>query len=63
LIQVGFTKEFPAEKFYRDCKIGKLTSQAFIIWNLIAFSGTIYEGTSNVQLNTIAKFIDSEFRL
>lgn len=43
---VGFTKEFPAEKFYRDCKIG-----------------TIYEGTSNVQLNTIAKFIDSEFRL
>lgn len=20
---VGFTKEFPVEKFYRDCKIGK----------------------------------------
>lgn len=42
---VGFTKEFPAEKFYRDCKIG-----------------TIYEGTSNIQLNTIAKLIDSEFK-
>lgn len=42
---VGFTKEFPVEKFYRDCKIG-----------------TIYEGTSNVQLNTIAKLIDSEFK-
>ena len=35
----GFIKEFPAEKFYRDAKIGK-----------------IYEGTSNMQLQTIAKF-------
>jgi len=34
----GFIKEFPAEKFYRDAKIGK-----------------IYEGTSNMQLQTIAK--------
>jgi alkylation response protein AidB-like acyl-CoA dehydrogenase len=37
----GFIKEFPAEKFYRDAKIGKL-----------------YEGTSNMQLSTIFKFID-----
>jgi alkylation response protein AidB-like acyl-CoA dehydrogenase len=36
----GFTKEYPAEKFYRDAKIG-----------------TIYEGTSNMQLQTIAKLI------
>src|SRR5262245_14085278 len=36
----GFTKDFPAEKFFRDSKIGKS-----------------YEGTSNVQLNTIAKEI------
>jgi butyryl-CoA dehydrogenase/short/branched chain acyl-CoA dehydrogenase len=36
----GFTKEYPAEKFYRDAKIGQ-----------------IYEGTSNMQLNTIAKQI------
>ncbi|HQV31875.1 MAG TPA: acyl-CoA dehydrogenase [Calditrichia bacterium] len=36
----GFTKEFPAEKFYRDAKIGQ-----------------IYEGTSNMQLETIAKFL------
>lgn len=42
---VGFTKEFPVEKFYRDCKIG-----------------TIYEGTSNVQLNTICKLIDNEYK-
>jgi alkylation response protein AidB-like acyl-CoA dehydrogenase len=34
----GFTREYPAEKFYRDSKIG-----------------TIYEGTSNMQLQTIAK--------
>lgn len=39
----GFIKEFPAEKFYRDAKIGKL-----------------YEGTSNMQLQTIFKLIDQE---
>ena len=37
---VGFTKEYPVEKLYRDAKIG-----------------TIYEGTSNMQLQTIAKQI------
>lgn len=41
---VGFTTDFPQEKFYRDCKVG-----------------TIYEGTSNIQLNTIAKFIQKEY--
>ena len=35
---VGFTKEFPVEKYYRDAKIGQ-----------------IYEGTSNLQRQTIAK--------
>jgi butyryl-CoA dehydrogenase/short/branched chain acyl-CoA dehydrogenase len=35
---VGITKDYPAEKFYRDAKIGR-----------------IYEGTSNIQLMTIAK--------
>lgn len=34
----GFTTEYPAEKFWRDAKIGQ-----------------IYEGTTNMQLNTIAK--------
>lgn len=42
---VGFTKDYPVEKFYRDCKIG-----------------TIYEGTSNIQLNTIAKYIKQEYQ-
>jgi len=35
---VGFTKDYPIEKFFRDSKIG-----------------SIYEGTSNIQLATIAK--------
>jgi len=35
---VGFTRDYPVEKLYRDAKIG-----------------TIYEGTSNMQLSTIAK--------
>lgn len=34
----GYTSDYPAEKFFRDSKIGK-----------------IYEGTSNMQLGTIAK--------
>lgn len=41
---VGFTKDFPQEKFYRDCKIG-----------------TIYEGTSNIQLSTIAKLLRKQY--
>jgi len=36
----GFVKDYPAEKFYRDAKIGK-----------------IYEGTTNMQLATIAKLV------
>ena len=35
---VGFTKDYPVEKLYRDAKIGR-----------------IYEGTTNMQLLTIAK--------
>lgn len=34
----GFVRDYPAEKFFRDSKVGK-----------------IYEGTSNMQLATIAK--------
>ena len=35
---VGYTRDYPVEKLYRDAKIGQ-----------------IYEGTSNLQLQTIAK--------
>ena len=41
---VGFTKDYPLEKFYRDAKIGK-----------------IYEGTSNMQLQTIAKLLQADY--
>ena len=37
---IGYTKDCPVEKLYRDAKIGQ-----------------IYEGTSNLQLQTIAKQI------
>jgi alkylation response protein AidB-like acyl-CoA dehydrogenase len=36
----GFVRDFPAEKYYRDAKIGK-----------------IYEGTTFMQLQTIAKLL------
>jgi alkylation response protein AidB-like acyl-CoA dehydrogenase len=36
----GYTKDYPAEKYFRDAKIGQ-----------------IYEGTSNMQLATIAKYL------
>ena len=36
----GYSQEYPAEKFFRDAKIG-----------------VIYEGTSNMQLQTIAKLM------
>eukprot|EP01123_Difflugia_compressa_P012160 TRINITY_DN5106_c0_g1_i1.p1 TRINITY_DN5106_c0_g1~~TRINITY_DN5106_c0_g1_i1.p1 ORF type:complete len:411 (+),score=75.90 TRINITY_DN5106_c0_g1_i1:57-1289(+) len=41
---VGFTKDFPVEKYYRDCKIGQ-----------------IYEGTTNIQLETIGKLVVKEY--
>jgi alkylation response protein AidB-like acyl-CoA dehydrogenase len=41
---VGFTKDYPVEKFFRDAKIGK-----------------IYEGTSNMQLQTIAKLLQTAY--
>jgi butyryl-CoA dehydrogenase/short/branched chain acyl-CoA dehydrogenase len=40
---VGFTKDYPVEKYWRDSKIGK-----------------IYEGTSNMQLATIAKLVSGK---
>ena len=42
---IGFTRDLPIEKFYRDCKIG-----------------SIYEGTSNILLQTIAKLLKKQFK-
>ena len=43
---VGYTKDYPVEKLYRDAIIGQ-----------------VYEGTSNMQLQTIAKqLLDADRR-
>jgi short/branched chain acyl-CoA dehydrogenase len=42
---VGFTKDMPQEKFYRD-----------------AIIGSIYEGTTNIQLQTIAKLVAPQYK-
>ena len=39
----GYVKDYPVEKYFRDCKIGQ-----------------IYEGTSNMQKQTIAKLLLAE---
>lgn len=39
----GYVRDYPVEKFFRDCKIGQ-----------------IYEGTSNMQKQTIAKMLLAE---
>lgn len=41
---VGFTRDLPVEKYYRDCMIGQ-----------------IYEGTSNIQLQTISKLLRPKY--
>ncbi|XP_036191483.1 short/branched chain specific acyl-CoA dehydrogenase, mitochondrial isoform X2 [Myotis myotis] len=41
---VGYTRNCPVEKYFRDAKIG-----------------TIYEGASNIQLNTIGKHLDAAY--
>jgi len=42
---LGFTKDYPSEKFFRDSKIG-----------------SIYEGATNLQLQTIAKHISKQYQ-
>eukprot|EP00658_Telonema_sp_P-2_P016635 TRINITY_DN16455_c0_g1_i4.p1 TRINITY_DN16455_c0_g1~~TRINITY_DN16455_c0_g1_i4.p1 ORF type:complete len:134 (-),score=43.40 TRINITY_DN16455_c0_g1_i4:312-713(-) len=42
---IGFMRDYPAEKFFRDCKVGQ-----------------IYEGTSNIQRETIGKMIAAEYK-
>jgi alkylation response protein AidB-like acyl-CoA dehydrogenase len=42
---VGFTRDLPQEKFYRDAMVGQ-----------------IYEGTSNIQLMTIAKLLKPKYQ-
>ena len=64
---VGFTKDYPIEKYFRDCKVTALVTLnqircIFVCYFYIFQIGTIYEGTSNIQLNTIAKFVEQEYK-
>lgn len=64
---VGFTRETGIEKFWRDSKIVSsfYYNQSWVrVWGInanIILQGAIYEGTSNIQLQTIAKFIQKEY--
>ena len=67
---MGFIKDNLVEKFYRDSKIGRMNiwctcipySLTAVTMSCLFISGQIYEGTSFIQLNTIAKCLDEEFK-
>lgn len=58
---VGFTRETGIEKFWRDSKI----VCCFLLYLCWIYDdqtqGAIYEGTSNIQLQTIGKLIQKEY--
>jgi short-chain 2-methylacyl-CoA dehydrogenase len=59
---LGFVKDYPQEKFYRDQVRACCTCSDHLM--LLAGSqkiGAIYEGTSAVMLNTIAKLVAKDF--
>lgn len=57
---VGFTRETGVEKFWRDSKIVSLVFMTTHQTDITG-QGAIYEGTSHIQLNTIAKFIEKQY--
>jgi short-chain 2-methylacyl-CoA dehydrogenase len=62
---LGFTRETGIEKYWRDSKIvgGLALSYLYTRADVGFFvgQGAIYEGTSNIQLQTIAKFIQKQY--
>ena len=61
---VGFTRETGIEKYWRDSKI--VSRQSILVQRggtdlICGVQGAIYEGTSNIQLQTIAKFIQKQY--
>jgi short-chain 2-methylacyl-CoA dehydrogenase len=61
---VGFTRETGIEKFWRDSKIVSSIHFDFVhnvFTRRSCVQGAIYEGTSNIQLQTISKFIQKEY--
>lgn len=73
---IGFTKDLLAEKMYRDCKVCSnyvvwryMRLYGFVLmgFSVIFFVnalqvGSIYEGTSNIQLQTIAKLLAADYK-
>lgn len=76
---VGFTKDYPIEKFYRDAKIGAIyegiqihSNFPFWFFSKPCFYANSHHcnffnlftllGTSNIQLNTIAKLVANELK-
>lgn len=61
---VGFTRETGIEKYWRDSKIVSpvvCVHNSVQLLTLLIPQGAIYEGTSNIQLQTIAKFIQKQY--
>lgn len=61
---VGFTRETGIEKYWRDSKIVSLRTCVRLVREMLTSlvpQGAIYEGTSNIQLQTIAKFIQKQY--
>jgi hypothetical protein len=69
---VGFTKDYPYEKFYRDCKIGAIYEGILSghSWSDLILLPCVdllnlwrdHAGTSNIQLQTIAKIIQADYK-
>lgn len=58
---VGFTRETGIEKYWRDSKIVSMPFLVSYFMTDTVAQGAIYEGTSNIQLQTIAKFVQKEY--
>ena len=60
---VGFTRETGIEKFWRDSKIVShpVVRSAVLTDDSRPSKGAIYEGTSNIQLQTIARIVQKVY--
>jgi short/branched chain acyl-CoA dehydrogenase len=63
---VGFTREVGLEKYWRDSKYVRegvflRTVCPAVLIRFVGRIGAIYEGTSNIQLETIAKLLKKDY--
>jgi len=63
---VGFIKETGIEKYYRDSKIGQIYGTLAMLFcrSVFSYFNSIMttEGTSNIQLKTIAQIVQAEYK-